>query len=182
MRKKLKTALRMALLIFASAVLGVNLYLWNARSLMGNALPMPFGYGVAVVLTGSMEPAIMVDDLILVQEAESYEVGDIVAYQNGSIIVVHRIQSIHGESVVTKGDANNAADAPIAMRYIKGRVVGHIPNMGRYVRAIKSPAGTFLLIAAAIFLPELSYRREKQKDENELDKLKEEIRRLKDEI
>ena len=65
MAKKIKTILRITVLVLVSAVLGVNLYTWNARSLLGNALPMPFGYGAAVVLTGSMEPTIMTDDLII---------------------------------------------------------------------------------------------------------------------
>ena len=177
--KKLKSILRTAALLAVGLVLGIQLYFWNARSLVGNALPMPFGYGAALVLSGSMEPSIMTDDLILVKEAESYETGDIVVYQSGSIIVVHRIESIDGEMVVTRGDANNAADEPIAMSYIKGRVIGRIPNMGNFVRALKSPVGTITLIAAAFLLMELGYRREKQKDEDELDKIKEEIRRLK---
>ena len=59
---------RSALLIFVSLIVGVNIYLWNAQSLMGNALPMPFGYGAAVVLSGSMEPTFSTGDLILVKE------------------------------------------------------------------------------------------------------------------
>ena len=52
MAKKLKAILRTVFLVAVALVLGVNVYLWNARSLMGNALPMPFGYGCAVVLSG----------------------------------------------------------------------------------------------------------------------------------
>ena len=45
MLKKWKTALRIVLLVVAGAVVGTNLYSWNAKSLMGNSLPMPFGCG-----------------------------------------------------------------------------------------------------------------------------------------
>ena len=69
--KHLKAFARTMLIIFVSLVLGVNLYNWNAKSLMGNVLPMPMGYGAAVVLTGSMEPTIMEDDLIIVAEQDS---------------------------------------------------------------------------------------------------------------
>ena len=50
MLKKWKAIMRIVLLVIAGAVVGVNLYSWNAKSLMGNSLPMPFGCGVAVVL------------------------------------------------------------------------------------------------------------------------------------
>ena len=35
--------LRRVLLVIISLVLGINVYLWNASSLAGNAMPMPFG-------------------------------------------------------------------------------------------------------------------------------------------
>lgn len=179
MLKKWKNIFRTGLIIFASVVLGVNLYLWNARSLMGNSLPMPFGFGTAVVLTGSMEPTIMVDDLILVREQEEYHEDDIVVYQSGSMLVVHRIVEIQPDTVITQGDANNAPDAPIRKEMIKGTVVGCIPGAGGIARLLKSPAATITMIGGALLLSELTYRREKQKDLDELDKIKEEIRKLK---
>ena len=104
------TRLRFVLLAFVAVVVGVNVYLWNARSLMGNTMPMPFGYGASVVLSGSMEPALSVGDLLIVREQAHYEAGDIVVYQSGSMPVVHRIVSISEEGVITRGDANNAND------------------------------------------------------------------------
>ena len=179
MLKKWKNIFRTGLILFASVVLGVNLYLWNARSLMGNSLPMPFGFGTAVVLTGSMEPTIMVDDLILVREQEEYHEDDIVVYQSGSMLVVHRIVEIQPDTVITQGDANNAPDAPIRKEMIKGTVVGCIPGAGGIARLLKSPAATVTLVGGALLLSELSLRREKKKDDDELEKIKAEIRRLK---
>ena len=179
MSKRVKTALRLTLMAIVGLVVGLNIYLWNAQSLLGNTMPMPFGFGASLVLTGSMEPTIEQDSLIFVREQDHYEVGQIVVYQSGSILVVHRIESIDGETVTTKGDANNTADAPVSLSAVKGEVIGHIPGCGPAVRAIKSPIGTVLLVAFALFLPELSFRREKKQDEDELEKIKEEIRRLK---
>ena len=179
MAKKIKTFLRVALLILVSLILGVNLYTWNARSLLGNSLPMPFGYGAAVVLTGSMEPTIHQDDLILVARQESYEENDIVVYQSGTMVVCHRIVSIEDETVTTRGDANNAPDAPIRLETIKGEVVGVLPGVGTVARLLKTPVATVSLIAAALLTSELSFRKDKQKDQDELEKIKEEIRRLK---
>lgn len=177
--QKLKFLGRSLLILFVSLVLGINVYLWNARSLMGNALPMPFGFGAAVVLTGSMEPAILTDDLIFVGEQDSYELDDVVVYQSGSTLIVHRIVDMEDGTVTTKGDANNVADKPIDISRIKGKVIGRIPGAGIAVRMLKTPAATLLLVAGAVALMELSYRRDRKKDEDELDKIKEEIRRLK---
>ena len=179
MNKKWKNILRTGLLVFASAVLGVNLYLWNARSLMGNSLPMPFGFGTAVVLSGSMEPTIMLDDVILVAKQDSYEEGDIVVYQSNRVLVVHRIMEVGPDTVITQGDANNAPDEPVRKEMLKGKVVGVLEGAGRYVRFLKTPAVTITLIGGALLLSELTYRRDKQKDQDELEKIKEEIRRLK---
>ena len=179
MSKKMKNLLRTALLIFASAVLGVNLYLWNATSLMGNALPMPFGYGAAVVLTGSMEPAIMADDLILVKQTQDFRTGDIVVYQSGSILVVHRVVEMGPDTLTTQGDANNAPDEPIRKETVKGKVIATVPGAGAVARLLKTPAATFVLIGGALLLSELTYRKEKEQDQDELEKIKEEIRRLK---
>ena len=179
MSKNLKTIARTALLVFAGLVLGVNVYLWNARSLTGNALPMPFGVGAAVVLTGSMEPTIMADDLIIVKAQETYTPDEVVVYQSGNLLVVHRIVDIDGDLVTTQGDANNASDAPIRLETIKGVVVGVIPGFGAVARLLKTPAATITLIAAALLTSELSFRKDKKKDMDELERIKEEIRRLK---
>ncbi len=177
--KKLKALGRTLVIIFVSLVLGVNVYLWNARSLNGNALPMPFGYGIAVVLTGSMEPAIMANDVILVAQQEEYELNEVVVYQSGSMLVVHRIVEMDELTVTTQGDANNAPDAPVRLERIKGGVIKVIPGAGSWIRLLKTPAVSIGLVVAAVVLMEMSYRKERQKGDQELDKIKEEIRRLK---
>ena len=179
MLKKWKAVMRIVLLVIAGAVLGVNLYSWNAKSLMGNSLPMPFGCGVAVVLSGSMEPTIRIDDLIIVTEQEDYRENDIIAYQSGNMVVVHRIIEVEPDTVITQGDANNAPDAPIRKEMIKGKVVHWIPGAGRIARLLKSPVATVILVGGALLLSELTLRKEKKKDEDELEQIKAEIRRLK---
>ena len=134
---------------------------------------------MAVVLSGSMEPTIRIDDLIIVTEQEDYKENDIVAYQSDSVVVAHRIIAVEPDTVITKGDANNAPDAPIRKEMIKGKVVGWIPGAGRIARLMKSPVATVLLVGGALLLSELTLRKEKKKDEDELEQIKAEIRRLK---
>ena len=177
--KKIKSILRTLLIVFVSLVFGFNIYTWNAQSLMGNALPMPFGYGAAVVLTGSMEPAIRVNDVIIVAERTTYAENEIAVYQSGNLLVVHRILEIADGMVTTKGDANNAADAPVELSAVKGKVVGVIPGVGGIVKILKTPAATVILLVGAVLLLEVSFRKEKKKGDDQLEQIKEEIRMLK---
>lgn len=179
---KWRTILRRVLLIVCGAVLGVNVYLANARSLVGNQLPMPFGFGAAMVLSGSMEPTFSTGDLIVVRECETVALDDIVVFQDGGSLVVHRVIAMDGGSIITQGDANNIPDEPIELSAVKGRVLFWIPHGGSVVSVIKSPIGTICLIVAAIALVEIPHRQEKQKDDEERQKIIDEIRRLKDEI
>ena len=178
---KLKTMLRLLLLIICGLVLGVKVYLANANSLVGNQLPMPFGYGAAVVLSGSMEPELSAGDLIIVKETENYKQNDIVVFQDENSLVVHRIIEVDGETITTKGDANKAADEPISITDVKGKVLFWIPFAGNAVGFLKTPFGTICIIAVAIALVEIPHRNEKKKDDEEKQKILQEIERLKKE-
>ncbi len=170
---------RRILLIIVGLIAGINLYSWNASALAGNALPMPFGIGASVVLSGSMSPALEVNDLIFVQEKDQYEVGDIVVYQSGKSLVVHRIVDKDDNMIITQGDANNAPDDPINVNTVKGEVTAHIPFLGSIVNVLKLPAVGILLLVGAVILMECSFQTEKRKKEKSLDAIKEEIQRLK---
>ncbi len=180
-RKSSSALWRRLALAALGVILGVSVYLANARGLAGNQMPMPFGFGAAVVLSGSMEPALGVNDVILVRESDRYEVGDVVVYQSGKSLIVHRIISRDGETAVTQGDANNVADAPIEISVIKGKVIARIPGLGLVVNALKTPVGILIVLIAAFAMTNLSFRRKKDRDEKELDSIKAEIQRLKGE-
>lgn len=178
---KTRSILRIALFTFISIVLGLSIYSWNAKNLIGEQLPMPFGFGTAVVLSGSMEPTFSVDDLIVIKEAKEYQVDDIIVFQDTYNLVVHRIVSVYGDQIQTQGDANNVADEPIMLSAVKGKVIFHIPDAGVVVNALKTPAGIIILLVGAVILLEMSYRKEKQEDIDDIEKIKEEIRKLKEE-
>ena len=180
-KKVLKTIWRIFLLIFVSLLVGGKLYSWNAQNLVGNAMPMPFGWGVSVVLSGSMEPELHVDDVVIIRHSGSYAVDDVVVFQSGNSLVIHKIIAIDGETVTTKGVANNIADDPIRLSAIKGKAVASVPKVGAVVRFLKSPVGFFLLLIGAVVLFELPFLHQRKKADAELDKIKEEIRRLKGE-
>lgn len=178
---KIKDALRVLILVLCGVILGVNVYLANANTLVGNQLPMPFGYGAAVVLSGSMEPEFSAGDLIVVKEEASYRENDIVVFRDGNTLVVHRLISIDGEMITTKGDANETSDEPISISAVKGKVLFCIPFAGQVVGFLKTPFGTICIIAIAIALIEIPRRSEKKKDDRQRQKILDEIQRLKNE-
>ena len=179
--KKLSTVFRTAALIILSVTIGIKLYIWNARTLVGNEMPMPFGIGASVVLSGSMEPELSVDDLVFVREQDDYKTGDVVVYQDGRSLVIHRIIEVTEEGYITKGDANNTADEPISCEAVKGRMTGRISGAGKIIRFIRTPVFFVLLMILAVIMFELPYFMERKKVLSEQERLKEEIRRLRDE-
>ena len=183
MKKMLKSPIvRYLILVVLAAAIGINVFILNATRLTGNAVPMPFGYGASVVLSGSMEPALSVGDLLIVRVQDHYDVGDIVVYQSGKMPVVHRIMELNDETVVTRGDANNANDEPFPLAAIKGEVIAVVPRLGQALWALKSPIATVVLLAAAVLLVEWSFRSGKAEKEEEKEKLKAEIRALMEEL
>ena len=189
MKARRKVILRRIGLALLGLLLGVNVYVLNARSVGGNRLPMPLGFGAAVVQSGSMEPTYCKGDLLFIKPAAQYAVGEIVVYQSGGSLVVHRILSLDGSTVITQGDANNAPDAPFDVSCIKGRVVGRIPAIGLAIDFFKTPLGILLLLGLAILLVELSFRRAKNRPApppdrpaSEADLLRAEIEALKKEL
>lgn len=175
-----RLALRILLILLVSVLIGCSVYSINARRVMRNALPMPFGVGSAVVLSGSMEPTLRVNDLVLVKAAEDYAVDDVVVYQSGNDLIIHRIVEKDGETFVTQGDANNTADSPIGLSAIKGRMILSVPYIGLAIRLLQTTPGKLVLIALAILLLHRSRTKERDEDDDELDRIKAEIRRLKD--
>ena len=174
-----KTVFRYIVFSFIGIVLGLFVYTQNAKGLLKDKMPMPFGYGMSVVLSGSMESRLSVDDLVIIKATDNYKVNDIVLFQDGNSLVIHRIIEIDGDTVTTKGDANNTADEPINKSQIKGVLVYDIAGFGAVVNILKQPVFVILILAAAFLLTEFSYRKEKDNDTEELDEIKKMIEELK---
>ena len=169
----------MIVYLLASLLIGISVYAWNAENVTGKRMPMPFGVGVGVVGSGSMEPKLSKGDLIFVKAQTTYLVGDVVVFEEGGVLVVHEIVSVDGEWVTTQGAANNTPDEPFLMRYISGKVIFHIGGAGEVVNAFKSPLGTVCLVTIAAALMLLSTRKEKDKDREKIEEIKREIELLK---
>lgn len=147
------------------------------------------GYELRIVQSGSMEPALPVGSVVLIQPAERYVEGDIVTFgddQNGSLPTTHRIigdSLIGGElAYITKGDANEESDVePVLQDDIRGKVRFDIPYLGFLLDFARQPLGFALLIgipALMIIVEEVTNlyqairgnrRKEDEDEDNEAD-------------
>lgn len=131
----------------------------------GNPLPTAFGWGSAVVLSGSMEPELPVGALLWIHRQNAYAPGDVVTYESNGTLVTHRLVSVAEDTAVTKGDANNTEDSPIDVKQICGKVEAVWPNVGKAALLLKSPAVISLLLlfgGLIVFLLNCFHRKEKE--------------------
>lgn len=113
----------------------------------------PFIYKTALILSGSMEPTLSVDDLVIVKRVDKINEGDIIAFYNESgNKVMHRVIEIEGDTVITQGDANNVADTPISKDKVCGIYVGKIKYAGKIVKFIKTPLGISICFALTLLI------------------------------
>lgn len=166
---KLTQVLITALLAF---LLACNLYLIIMEHIVGVEYPAVFGYSTAVVASGSMEPELSVDDLILNHAQTSYQEGDIITFQNGSSLTTHRIVEVTGEGYVTQGDANNTADPELVVAdAVIGRVTVAVPYVGRAISFLRTPFGMTILIFTGLIIIELPFFFRKQKEQTDGEEL-----------
>ena len=98
-----------------------------------------FGYSIFSVRTGSMEPAISQNDIIVVKRTNDYQIDDIVTFKSDDDYITHRIVTKIGNKVVTKGDANNARDVAIEEKDIIGEVVKVFSKAGVWQKVFTTP-------------------------------------------
>lgn len=102
-----------------------------------------FGYKMYVIKSGSMEPTICTNDVIVIKNDENLQKDDIIAFEQSKTIIVHRIVGIseeNGEKVYqTKGDNNDAADQEqIKKSQIQGKLIFTMPFLGKTIVFIQS--------------------------------------------
>ena len=177
--KTLQIVVRCIIAVLLCAVLYTAVFFAAVKIQNPNAVPMPFGFGASLVLSGSMEPEISTDDFVFVKRADELHVGDVVLYNTGGSNVLHRITKIDGDIITTQGDANNTEDKPISASVVLGVYIGKIPSGGKIIRFVTNPpfvmAVVFLLMAAAVIWMFVEDHRERKK----LDSIKAEIESIK---
>lgn len=145
-----------------------------------------FGYTSFEVQTGSMVPAININDLVIVKIDDSPKINDIITYQKGNAFITHRVVESYRETYVTRGDANNAKDEAIKKSQIVGKVVKVIPNFGAVRKTLLNPVVLITLIVSIYILSRLfSNKKSKVKEllsKSKKVRIKDEIKEMEEEL
>lgn len=105
-------------------------------------------YGSYLVQSGSMEPAIMTGDIIIVACRPAYGLRDVITFRGSDgRIITHRIVEKKDGTFATKGDANRVEDsAVVPAGAVIGKVILVIPKLGYLAGFAKTLPGFILLI------------------------------------
>lgn len=151
--REIRRACSLLLYVLMVALLLIGLYPVVARTVFGIQHPSLFGCSAAVVISGSMADSIAVNDIVIIQKQDAYAEGDIISFENGNMLITHRIIAQEDGAFITKGDANNTADPfPVSPPQIAGKVVLIIPKLGVMIQFFNTPAGRGMLFVAAVLL------------------------------
>lgn len=122
------------------------------------------GYKPFIVMSGSMETTINIGDLVIVKKVNSSNIhtGDIIAFKNGNIVILHRVKEVINDSGTykfkTKGDNNNVADDFIVSSdAIEGIFVNKIPGLGSILLFLGKPIGLLMVILVIIIVSTALY-------------------------
>ncbi len=136
-------------------VLAAAWLFWPAQ--LGGATTYLSTHGV------SMEPTFSAGDLAVLRPADSYEIGDVVAYHSEALdtVVMHRIVAAEGDRFVLQGDNNDwlDEDRPTADELL-GSLFRQVPQGGKLLDAVASPWSLTLIFAVVFGL--FGTRRRKQ--------------------
>ena len=125
--------------------------------------PSVFGYSIFRVSSGSMEPELMVGDIILdktVDNPEDLKVGDVITFKSndyGDMLVTHKVIKAPYEEnkklmLQTKGIANDLADKPISVDNVKGIMICKVDYLDTVYNIFLSPWGLLILIALIVII------------------------------
>lgn len=131
-----------------------------------------------VVSSGSMIPALNINDVLIVKDGnsnsfDSLKIGDVIVFHAAAEdrVIVHRVAEIqtgsHGERIITtKGDANDASipgvDNPIRVSQYIGKVVYVIPGLGLITKVLSPPVNYIIIavILAVLFVNRMGRRKD----------------------
>lgn len=132
MRRILRVLMIASVLVFVGAAVTAG-WAWHR------------GYRVYAVRTASMEPTLHVGDAIVIGPMKGRPVaGDVVTFRpaGSPTLVTHRVTSVVGSQLTTKGDANDTEDTWLLdASAVKGEVVERLPSFGYVLIYLRQPTG-----------------------------------------
>ena len=144
-RKTRKRVISNIIYVVLVTALIINLVLAFQTLINPQKVPNLFGYKSFSIVTGSMEPTIYVNDLIITKNCTQNDIKehDIITYKRGDSVVTHRVYKIVNDAgniyYVTKGDSNYIQDDyKVKYKDIEGKYIGKYSKIGRIVSILKN--------------------------------------------
>ena len=152
------------IIIFIFFVLLVSSYLFDIINISNVSSSKKGFLGAYVVVSGSMQPTIDINDAIIIRRVKSnnIKVGDVITFKSNdvnhpNITITHRVVGIvnkeDGLYFRTKGDNNKVTDSSlVSSKCVYGKVDLIIPKLGYFQKFIVTPTGFCLFILLTIFI------------------------------
>ena len=110
-----------------------------------NRTPEFFGYKTFNIVSGSMEPTLSINDIVIIKKCDIKNIrkDDIITFKIENEIITHRVINIKLEDerlvFVTKGDSNEVTDIENVEYYqIEGKYIKKIPKIGKLFSILKN--------------------------------------------
>lgn len=109
-------------------------------------------YNMYLVRSESMKPAINMGDMVVIGPLDGpirgeAKPGSIVTYLRGAELVTHRVLSVDGSTLLTKGDAVEDTDPwAVSLSDVRGVYLFRIPAMGYVSNFIRTKLGWLLVV------------------------------------
>lgn len=130
----------------------ILIYVMYCKFVRKDELINLFGKSFLIVTTGSMEPTIEPEELIIISKSDKYEINDIVTYKDeDNYFITHRIIDIKGNKFIARGDSNNLNDYPCNIDKIQGKVIFNSKILGIFVLYYLKPCIIIYVVIIILF-------------------------------
>ncbi len=156
---KIKKVIKWIIISLLLLIVIINITLIAESKLNNNKIPDIFGFTPFIIVSGSMEPNIPVDNIIITKKAraEDIKVGDVISFKdkNEDIVITHRVVEVKNLNGIyfykTKGDSNSSADQNLVpYSQIQGKYILKIPFLGKLITYVRTPRGMTLVLTFVI--------------------------------
>ena len=136
-------------------------------------IPSIFGIKNFIVISGSMEPAIEVGDIVFIQKTDDIRENDIIAFKYKNSVITHRVKEVvdnnGNKAYLTKGDANSQVDDEMVLKKdVYGKSVFVLKKVGNIVLFFRTPVGLMaitILFLISIAISTINFKKKVDKDD-----------------
>ena len=134
------------------AVIVIIIIIWILINVFSIANLSLFGIRVFRIGSGSMEPYLKVNDLVIIKKQKDYNKNDVITYKEDGQYITHRIVEIEGENITTKGDSNNTNDPSFTKDKIVGKEIFKFRILGFLSYLLLKPFSWVLIFFIGVFI------------------------------